>query len=208
VAEGIESVLKVVDHVADLLDRVSELTSSDVLIGVPATKGTRSDGGARVVTNAMLARVHEFGSPAHNIPARPFLRPAIKKVQPTILPMLKKAAQDIVMGQGVPVDVVLNKVGIIARNAAVEAITNPDPAFAPLQPATIRARMRKTAAGRRKLRSIMDGGKQMGMSSAQILRSYAGSTWDTGGAGLNIQPLIDTGQLRRSISYVVRKVQL
>jgi hypothetical protein len=100
---------------------------------------------------------------------------------------------------------ILEEVGMAARNSVVREIRDPAPPFAPLQPATIRARLRRTAAGRRKLRAITAGGKQLGMKMPQILTSYAQSTWDAV-SGANMKPLIDTGQLRAAISYVVRKV--
>jgi hypothetical protein len=179
-------VRKTIDNVGKLIDRVNEMTRSDVLVGVPAAKGARKEGS---ITNAELARIHEFGSPVRNIPARPFLYPGIKRIRPQALAMLKQGAKDALTGTGPSIDVTLNKVGMLARNSVVNEITDPDPPFAPLQPATIRARLRKTAAGRRQLRKYK--GNRQGMME-----------WASGG---NVKPLIDTGQLRASISYVVRK---
>jgi hypothetical protein len=179
-------VTKIIDKVALIMERINTLTASDVLIGVPASRTNRKDAGP---TNAMLARIHEFGSPAQNISARPFLFPAVRKIQPQVKAMLRKAAQDALTGNGGSIDTVLHKVGMLARNAAVEEITNPDPAFVPLAPATVRARLRKTAAGRRQLR------KHKG--DRQGLMAWAG-------AG-NVKPLLDSLQLRSSLTYVVRK---
>jgi hypothetical protein len=110
---------------------------------------------------------------------------------------------DALKGEGNP-KAVLQRVGMLARESVVNEITDPDPPFTALKPATIRARLRRTSAGRRKLREIMEGGKQIGMSSDEILTSYARSNWDAGGEGMNVKPLIDTGQLKNSIQYVVR----
>jgi hypothetical protein len=198
-------VTKVVDNVGQLMDRVAQLTYSDVLVGIPAERSGRRDRGP---TNAELGRIHEFGSPAHNIPARPFLYPGGKKIQKQALAMMKQAAIDALQGTGAPVDETLNRVGMLARDSVVESITNPVPPFEPLKPATIRARLRRTAGGRRKLRDIKEGGQAVGMSMSTALLAYAGSNWDSGGAGLNVKPLIDTGQLRASITYVVRKAAL
>lgn len=189
-------VQKTVDNVAQLMARVTALTTSDVLVGVPADKSARKDAGP---TNAEIARIHEFGSPAHNIPARPFLFPGIKRIRSQAMAMLKLGAQDALQGKG-SVDVTLNKVGMLARNSVVNEITDPDPPFTPLAYATIRARLRRTAAGRRQLRKAKaiqqasDTGRSMLTGEAAIAR-----------LGLTFKPLIDTGALRASISYVVRK---
>jgi hypothetical protein len=198
-------VKKTIDNVNELLARVTALTRSEVLVGVPEEKGARKEG---VVTNAMLARVHEFGSPAHNIPARPFINPGIKKARPQIVSIMKKGAQDALEAKDVAASLlVLEKVGMAARNSVVREISNPAPPYAPLAAATIRGRLRRTQGGRRKLREIKEGGQAAGMTMRQALTAYGSSSWDTGGAGLNVRPLIDTGQLRASITYVVRKAE-
>lgn len=176
--------LTVVDHSAELIDRVNSLALSDVLVGIPKEKGARTD---TAHSNAELGYLHEFGSPLRNIPARPFLYPGVRKCQREAIALLRQGAQDALAGRGSN-EATLNKVGILARNSVVKELTNPDPAFVPLRPATIRARLRKTAAGRRQLKKLKG---QMALS-----------TWAAG----NIKPLIDTGQLRQSITYVVKKV--
>jgi phage gpG-like protein len=195
---------KVVDNAPELIARVDELTQSDVLVGVPSDKAGRKKG---PITNAALAYIHEHGSPARNIPARPFLFPGVRKIRAQAVTLMREAAITVLKGEGGKgaVNSVLQRVGMLARNSVVSYITDPDVPFAPLKPATIRARLRRTAAGRRKLQEIMEGGKELGMSSADILTKYARANWDTGGEGMNAKPLIDTGQLRASITYVIRK---
>jgi len=83
---------------------------------------------------------------------------------------------------------------MVARNSVVREITDPAPPFAPLSPVTIRARLRRTQAGRRKLMQLSKQGKPLGVWAQE--RNKAGNP--------NIRPLIDTGQLRASITYVVR----
>jgi hypothetical protein len=175
---------KLVDNVAQLVDRVNSLALSDVLVGIPKAKSARNDG---PIGNAALGYIHEFGSPAQNIPARPFLYPGVKKAKAQITALFKQGAQDVLTGKGT-VDATLHKVGMVARNSVVSAITDPSPPFVPLKPRTVRDRLRKTAAGRRQL-------KKLKTTSAM-------QTWAQSG---NIKPLIDTGQLRASITYVVKK---
>jgi hypothetical protein len=188
--------LKTIDRLAEHLKQISELAASDVLIGIPAAKTGRKDG---QMTNASLAYIHEYGSPAHNIPARPFLFPGVKAIRAQAIQLLRDGARDVLLGK-VKASVVLNKVGILARNSVVKAITDPAPPFVPLKPATIRARLRRTAAGRRKLRGLRQIKQVAGWTGAQS--NQALTEWGEAG---NIKPLIDTGQLRAAITYVVRK---
>lgn len=191
------SIRKTIDNVAGLLGRVAELTGSDVLVGVPREKAGRKEG---AISNASLAYIHEFGSPAHNIPARPFLFPGIRKVRTQIVAMFRKGAVDALKGSG-NVSATLNSVGMLARNSVVSEITDPAPPFVPLKYATIRARLRRTGAGRRKLKKFDTLKSAAGWSGAQA--GAAMQIWGTEEG--NIHPLIDTGQLRASITYVVRK---
>lgn len=188
-----ESVRKTIDNVAELLKRVNTLTGSDVLVGVPADKSSRRSG---EMNNATLAYIHNFGSPAHNIPARPFLTQGLKKVRPEAMAMLREGAKAALSGERINPDQTLERVGILARNAVVEEITDPEPAFVPLKAATIRARMRRTNAGRRQLKTLQRRAQQAGQKTADAILQWAG-------AG-NAKPLVDTGQLRSSITYVVR----
>ena len=192
--EGIK-VEKTIDRVAELIKTVTELTTSDVLVGIPKQNNNRRDS---PVGNAMLARVHEYGSPAHNIPARPFLFPGVKKIRKEAIALMNEGAKEALkMERRVNVDAILTKVGILARNSVVRAITDPAPPFTPLKPATIRARLRRTAAGRRKLKQLRARG--------QTLTDWAAETDDEG--TLNIRPLLDTLQMRTAITYVVRKTE-
>jgi hypothetical protein len=185
-------VKKIIDNVTEISGRVEELTHTDVLVGIPKEKNTRRDS---PIGNAALAYIHEFGSPAHNIPARPFLYPGLKRVRGPIIEEMHKASQAALTGEGFNVDMSMHRVGIIARNSVVKEITDPNPPFTPLKPATIRARLRRTAAGRRKLKQIKGQGKSLTQWAAET--DAAGS--------LNVHPLIDTAQLRAAITYVVRK---
>lgn len=183
---------KTVDRVNEFMKRINELTGSDVLVGIPKSKNARGDS---PVGNAQLARIHEFGSPAQNIPARPFLRPGLKAVREKAVEMLKEGAKAALKDEHFDLEATLTKVGILARNSVVRAITDPAPPFAPLKPATIRARLRRTAGGRRKIKQLRAKG--------QSLESWASETSDDG--TMNIRPLLDTLQMRAAITYVVVK---
>jgi len=148
------------DNVAESIKAILALAQKDVLIGVPEGAGEHEDA---EITNAQLAYIHEFGAPAANIPARPFLHPGIEHAQGKITEQMKKAGQAATERDPKKVEKALNAAGLIGQNSVRAAITDGD--FVPLKPATVAARER------------------------------AGHSGD--------KPLIVTGQLRNSITYVV-----
>jgi hypothetical protein len=196
------SVSKAIDNVAVLMARIETLTNCEVRVGIPADKTARKDTKAPI-TNAALAYIHEFGSPLKKIPARPFLFPGIRKAAPLIAKLLGQGARAAVnVKAGVPDDVAmkaLHAAGMAARNSVVREITDPAPPFVPLKPATIRGRLRKTQAGRRKLRQLKQIKQAAGWNYHKA--NAALSMWAEAG---NIHPLIDTAQLRAAITYVIR----
>lgn len=146
-----------------------------VLVGVPAEKGSRApqDGEKAAPSNAQVAYWAEYGAPEANIPARPFMMPAIEKSEAMIAAELQRSmekALDLaatdgdVSGAKAAVLEGLNRVGLKTVSNVQKEITDAD--FAPLAQRTIKARLRRGRTG--------------------------------------TKPLIDTGQLRRSISYVIR----
>jgi hypothetical protein len=199
---------KTVSLAGNLVKNVIAITTSDVLVGIPSEKGIRRPGKGQPKgmqpNNAELAYWHEFGVPSRNLPARPFVYPGLRAIRPLAVAMLQRAARQAVLGLHGPTDPlpVLNQVGTLARDAMRKAITDPNPPFAPLKPATIRARLRRTQAGRRQLRRLQKNAKEAGKSMRELLPDWAQSP--TASGGLMIQPLIDTGQLRAAISYVIR----
>jgi hypothetical protein len=142
------------------------LLKREVLVGIPAANAARDPepGEKAVATNALLGYVHEYGSPAKNIPARPFLHPGIANARADIEVHMKKAGQLALAGKSDEIGQELEKVGLIAQVSVQKKIT--DGPFEPLKPATLAARRRRGRTGDR--------------------------------------PLLDTGQLRRAITYVVR----
>jgi hypothetical protein len=114
--------------------------------------------------------------------------------------MLREGAKDALHGKG-DVEKLYERIGMMARNAVVAEITDPAPPFDPLKAGTVRARLRRTAAGRRKLRTLGKIKAAAGWKAAQS--NEALTEWAQAG---NAQPLIDTGQLRAAITYVVRRV--
>lgn len=175
-----------VDNVQKVLGGIRALEGHQVFVGFPDTTAGRKDG---PITNATLAYIHEHGSPAQNIPARPFLVPGIKSVQKEIIARFRKMADLALDGKESAVMQAMNAVGMVGRNAVVRKIT--EGPFSPLALSTVRARIRRrqSASYRAKKTAAVQQNLAQGLPP---------------GAGL-YNPLIDTGQLRAAITYVIRK---
>lgn len=150
-----------IDKTKKLLKDIRALTKQELLVGVPAEESGR-DG---PIGNASLAYIHEKGSPARNIPARPFLEPGIEKVKDEVVTELGQGAANLMSGKSGSYTQSFNRSGIIAVNSVKRMITAGE-GFAPLKPKTIEDRKSKGFKGEK--------------------------------------PLIRTGQLRNTITYVIR----
>ncbi len=144
------------------MDRaLKALVAQDVLVGVPEKTNRRKE---PKVNNAMLAYIHDNGSPLRGIPAREFLRPGIKTVQLEIAARFGQAGRKALEGNHQEVTKGLMDAGLIAQKAVRRKITVGP--FKPLKASTLRARRRRGRKG--------------------------------------TSPLIDTGQLRQAINFVIR----
>jgi len=185
----IAGVFKKVDNVSKVLKGVDVLTNTTVMVGVPEDKNDRREAG---ISNAALAYVHDKGSPAARIPARPFMQPGIKAVQGEIIKLLGDAGKAVLKGGASSVTTYLNKIGIIATRSIKSKITEGIPP--PLAPSTIAGRITRVKSKKRraKLRADLASGTP---ASRQ------------GGAEGIFTPLIVTAQLRNAIVYVLRRAK-
>lgn len=172
--EGVEVKVKSSDAV---LKALAKLKKTEVLVGIPADSEPRED---TPLTNATLGFIHENGSPASGIPARPFLVPGVAHGRPEIREHLEAAVKAAYRGKARESSAELERAGSVAESAVKREITTAD--FAPLKASTIARRnaSRNTTSKR----------------SNEDVRS------DEFGQG--IRPLINTGQLRNSITYIVK----
>ncbi|OAM14182.1 hypothetical protein AZK46_03185 [Acinetobacter baumannii] len=164
---------------ADIFQAVAELSQMDVLVGIPHGEA-RTDGDG--LTNAQLGYLHENGSPAMNMPARATLVPGVEQVQEELGDKLVKAVDAALDGNSQKMMKLLESAGMIAMNSVRAYFVNGE--FAPLSLSTIRARARR---GRKGAKQYL---KQLETGPAE--------------AGL-VRPLIDTGELRKSVTYVIMK---
>jgi hypothetical protein len=131
--------LKVASNPAyDLTRALKNLTRRDVLVGVPEATAQRKKG---QVTNAMLAYVHDNGSPLAHIPPRPFMQPGIMNAKDDIAKYFGEAGKAALDGKPELMTKALTAAGLSAQKSIRKRIqTGP---FTPLKPATIRARKSK-----------------------------------------------------------------
>jgi len=159
-----------VDNRSQVAAAMRNLTGSRVLVGIPAEKTAR-EGDDTGVTNSLIGYIAEFGSPAQNIPARPWLMPGIKDGEAKITTALKKTAVFVIRGDNGALQTGLEAVGLIAQTAVKNRIVSGP--FAPLAPATIAARKRRGHEG---IKPLIETGQFLASVSYVV-------TGPTGGGG-------------------------
>ena len=136
-----------VDNVPMLKKELMALLRYDLVIGFPEEKDKgRYDTDA---TNAEIAYFNDRGSPAKNIPARPFVLPALQKAQSRMLAQYRLAATEALNGKPEKVVQRQNAARIIGQEAIQMYMTTTN--FPPLAPSTIKARRARGFLGTRPL---------------------------------------------------------
>lgn len=133
------------DNVANVLKGIRLMAKQRVLVGIPASENSRDD----QIGNAQLGYIHENGSPANNIPARPWLRPGVESALPACINVLKEAAKESFRNPRA-VEQGLNRAGLAAVSAVKKYIRDSGN-FVPLMHGTIKARKRKGFQGEKPL---------------------------------------------------------
>lgn len=131
------------DNLPKVEKAIKELTGTIVLVGFPATTSMRSGDGK--ATNAMLAYVHDKGSPARNIPQREFMRTGLLEGRQRIEARLKATGRAALAGDVEEVKNGFEACGLIAQNAIRNKMrVGP---FAPLSERTLAARRKRGRSG-------------------------------------------------------------
>lgn len=167
---------KAIQNLRTFIRSVDTLCNKAVYVGVPQANTSREDD---EVTNAELMYIHTNGSPMMNIPARPVIEPAIEANREQINKKLDKAFNAYKKSESEG-DKELEKVGIFASDRCRRWFTDPRNGWAPNAPITIH------------------GGWMKNPSTWQMVHVK-------GKGKKKNRPLIDTGALRRSITYVIDK---
>lgn len=170
------------DELDGIVKATRDLANKEVLIGVPSTADSRNGSN---VGNASIAYWMEFGVPEQNIPARPFLVPGVAAIRDRAVVRLRKAGESVLDGQPQKADAQFEAIGLEGASSVQNKIRSGP--FVPLAPSTIAAR------------------RKSDLSQLDELYKHDQIASDQHAALTGVQPLIDTGKLLQSISYVVRK---
>lgn len=171
---------------AELIKRVEDAAKADVLVGVPESEAPRK--GSKI-DNATLAAIHEAGAPSRNIPSRPFMAPGIERVKDQLFSLFTAAAENIISGgDTMPY---LERIGKYARDSIRRYFTA-DNGWKPLSAKTI---------VRRAYNRLADNVSFMRASKQRRFKMLVKEVQRQGFQ----RPLVDKGDLRRSITYVIEE---
>lgn len=154
-----------VNHQAAFESMIKKLAEKSVYVGIrgggerkPLEAFSKSKSrkvkksAAKEPTNAEIAYVNEFGSPADNIPPRPFLFPAINKQKEKVERIFEKNLKVALTNLNPShIDKTLEAVGTLVRDTAKLNITD-SINMTPLSPVTIKRRKEAGFAGTKPLR--------------------------------------------------------
>lgn len=169
-----------VNKAANITKAIRLLQSRCVKVGIPAGPARDGEEGEGL-TNAQIGYIHENGSPKRNIPARSFLLPGIRAAQQQIVAMLEDAGKQALEGNAQGVAKALDAAGKVAMNSVrAQFVENEWPELA-------ESTLKKRPKAQRD-----DNGKIIRRGKS---REEKGRT----------NPLVDTRQLQKAITYVVEK---
>lgn len=189
-------VSKTFENIAAIKRAVKALTEQDVFIGIPEDKSAREAAGDTGISNAYLAYIHEHGVPEKNIAARAALIPGIMDIREEAAQILKDTGKKALEGNLGAVTSGLNKIGILGQNAVRARFVNND--WAPLSDKTLDRRPKISETVETKKEKAPDGTET---EKEVVTKKYGKSRRERGA----INPLIDTSELRKRYTYVIRK---
>lgn len=180
--------VKIKENLAALTEALKILSKRRILVGIPQANDART---GSPIGNAAIGYIMENGAPEVNIPARPFLVPGVKAAQSAIEVALLAAGSAALVGD-------INRVNINLAIAGQKAVTSVQLTIQagippPLKPGTVAARARRNAS--------RTGRKATAADQRAFNASYASGTATM--AQSPTTPLYDTGELLKSITYVV-----
>lgn len=183
-------VTKVIDKSAGLLGALKKLPKQDVCIGIPEDTSGRAEEDS--INNATIGYIAEHGAPEKNIPARPWLVPSITAAKPRIIKYMKQAGKAALEGKPDVMKRALEAAGITGETSARKLV---NAGIAPaLADSTLKARARRGKGAAKGIR-LAKG------AAAELAARAGGAEPSTE----NAKPLVDTGNFRKAISYVVRQ---
>jgi len=209
---------------------IKKLARKQLLVGIPMETSSRAQsewlnimlgGKSGTISNASLGYIHEFGSPARNIPPRPHLIPGVTKVLDEVKTKLTAAAKAALAGNTTQADAYLGQAGTLAVNSVqgvirsgdLQALAESTLAARRLRRPDIHYRVREQIVGleqaRRDARRAGRKPDPQQMAQLEALRQqhHLGRQIHLRGAqtAQDATPLIDTGSYMRAITYVIRE---
>lgn len=129
-----------VDKRRALQKALDRMKRTAIYVGIPADgDGDKRDDAP--ITNSELGYIHEYGSPAANIPARPFLKPGVQSAERTLKQRMRKAAEAAMSDDEDGFSDQMEKASLEAATAVQEYMR--DGEFVELADSTVRERIRK-----------------------------------------------------------------
>ena len=196
----ISSIRLTTNRVQQAEQAFAQLSSLELYVGVPSDKnerhkdteqsrvsisGGKVTGGVEVeINNATIAYINDNGSPAMNIPQRSFMRPGMSDCKEKIANRMKNGAIKALRGDLNASYAAFTYCGMAAQNAIRKRITDGIPP--PLADRTLRERVK---ANRGKKGALIEINSRAAGNEPSVEFS---------------KPLIVTGQLRNSITYVIK----
>lgn len=167
----------------ELAKKIVRAARTEVLVGIPRSTAMRPDD---EISNAEIAYINEHGDPARRIPPRPFMEPGLQRCRDKVRDAMTAGVQQ--LAQGGSLRPAAERVGLICQASIRGVFVDND--WKPLSPRTIMARAQRTVS-KRKGYDDKSAQQQHTMLAKELARRA------------NDRPLIDTGALRQSITYVV-----
>lgn len=149
---------------------------------------------------AQAAVTHEFGLPEQNIPPRPFIRPAIKESQSVIKKIIEQGTKKALNGTGTA-EQMMGLAGEKLKGQiqkSIQAVTAP-----PLKEETIKARIRRTAGYNKLLGNLAAQGASYEQVQTKV-NKFINKKLEKSSKSLR-KPLVDTGLMFDSVTYIVEK---
>lgn len=166
----------------EMLKRIQDIKKTEILVGIPESEAKRDDG---EMNNPTLLYIHTQGSPLRNLPARPLIEPALEDDvnAARIADDLRRVVDLVFANKFDQAKKAMETTGKDAVNMIKMWFVDPKNNWEPNKLATVKRKLKTLSKKKR----------------TQMIAEYeAGSDRiDT--------PLIDTAELRKSITYVLRE---
>jgi hypothetical protein len=191
------------DNMAQISDNLRLLADLEVLVGFPEDtterdEGTVAEEGKQPITNAALGYIHDNGAPEANIPPRPFMKPAMEENRARIERGLSGALKQGMRGNAGQMEAALVALGLMAKLAVQNKINEGIPP--PLADSTLKNRARRGKG------SSIAKAAQIELDRRDAMNAFGEDPFfDMATAMTTAKPLIDTGQMRNAVNFVIRR---